>query len=64
MVHVGFPPARERGSWQPGVVPIDRNAVDPSALDPERCYRVVCARDARFDGWFVGAVTSTGIYCR
>ena len=32
--------------------------------DPERCYRIVCSRDARFDGWFVTAVTSTGIYCR
>lgn len=32
--------------------------------DAERCYRIVCSRDARFDGWFVTAVTSTGIYCR
>ena len=32
--------------------------------DQERCYRIVCGRDARFDGWFVTAVTSTGIYCR
>ena len=43
---------------------VDRNAVDRTDLDQDRCYRVVCARDARFDGWFVGAVTSTGIYCR
>ena len=28
------------------------------------CYRVVCSRDARFDGRFFTAVTSTGIYCR
>jgi AraC family transcriptional regulator of adaptative response / DNA-3-methyladenine glycosylase II len=27
-------------------------------------YRAVASRDARFDGWFVTAVTSTGIYCR
>jgi AraC family transcriptional regulator of adaptative response / DNA-3-methyladenine glycosylase II len=27
-------------------------------------YRAVQARDARFDGWFIVAVTSTGIYCR
>jgi AraC family transcriptional regulator of adaptative response / DNA-3-methyladenine glycosylase II len=27
-------------------------------------YRAVQARDARFDGWFFVAVTSTGIYCR
>jgi AraC family transcriptional regulator of adaptative response / DNA-3-methyladenine glycosylase II len=32
--------------------------------DFERCYRAVSARDARFDGWFVTAVTSTHIYCR
>ncbi len=33
-------------------------------LDFDRRYRSVLARDARFDGWFVTAVTSTGIYCR
>ncbi len=32
--------------------------------DFERCYRAVLSRDARFDGWFFIAVTSTGIYCR
>ncbi len=32
-------------------------------LDHER-YRAVCSRDPRFDGWFVTAVLSTGIYCR
>ncbi|HZV72479.1 MAG TPA: AlkA N-terminal domain-containing protein [Conexibacter sp.] len=32
--------------------------------DFEHCYRAVCSKDARFDGWFVTAVTSTGIYCR
>lgn len=32
--------------------------------DAARCYRAVESRDARFDGWFVAAVTSTGIYCR
>jgi len=32
--------------------------------DFERCYGAVLARDARFDGWFVTAVTTTGIYCR
>jgi AraC family transcriptional regulator, regulatory protein of adaptative response / DNA-3-methyladenine glycosylase II len=32
--------------------------------DPERCYRAVQSRDARFDGWFVTAVRSTRIYCR
>ena len=33
-------------------------------LDYEWCYRAVGSRDSRFDGWFVTAVTSTGIYCR
>jgi AraC family transcriptional regulator, regulatory protein of adaptative response / DNA-3-methyladenine glycosylase II len=32
--------------------------------DFERCYRAVQSKDARFDGWFVTAVLSTGIYCR
>jgi AraC family transcriptional regulator, regulatory protein of adaptative response / DNA-3-methyladenine glycosylase II len=32
--------------------------------DPDRCYLAVTSRDPRFDGWFVTAVTSTGIYCR
>jgi AraC family transcriptional regulator of adaptative response / DNA-3-methyladenine glycosylase II len=27
-------------------------------------YRAAASRDARFDGWFVTAVTSTRIYCR
>ena len=37
----------------------------PSVIeDFEQCYRAVRSKDARFDGWFVTAVTSTGIYCR
>ena len=32
--------------------------------DFEHRYRAVGSRDARFDGWFFVAVTSTGIYCR
>lgn len=32
--------------------------------DTELCYRAVQSRDARFDGWFFTAVTSTRIYCR
>lgn len=42
-------------------------AADPgeqhAALHAER-YRAVASRDARFDGQFVTAVHSTGIYCR
>src|ERR1700744_3884631 len=30
----------------------------------DRCYRAVQSKDARFDGWFVTAVLTTGIYCR
>jgi AraC family transcriptional regulator of adaptative response / DNA-3-methyladenine glycosylase II len=33
-------------------------------LDADRCYRAVASRDARFDGQFVTAVRTTGIYCR
>jgi len=32
--------------------------------DFQTCYRAHCARDARYDGRFFTAVTSTGIYCR
>lgn len=33
-------------------------------IDEDACYRALCAHDARFDGQFFTAVTSTGIYCR
>ncbi len=33
-------------------------------LDPRTCYRAMRARDARFDGRFFVAVSSTRIYCR
>ena len=35
-----------------------------SRLDPRVCERARLTRDARFDGLFFTAVTSTGIYCR
>ncbi|MDT8990963.1 AlkA N-terminal domain-containing protein [Curvibacter sp. APW13] len=35
-----------------------------SVLEDEGCYRALQARDARFDGRFFTAVTSTGVYCR
>src|SRR5213592_4619784 len=35
-----------------------------SDLTPERRWRIVLARDRRYDGAFVYAVLSTGIYCR
>ncbi len=34
------------------------------ALDHNRCYRALSARDSRFDGQFIAGVHSTGIYCR
>ncbi|MCX6463754.1 MAG: AraC family transcriptional regulator, partial [Pseudonocardiales bacterium] len=33
-------------------------------LDHDRCYNALASRDARFDGHFVAAVRTTGIYCR
>nr|WP_233574035.1 DNA-3-methyladenine glycosylase 2 family protein [Amycolatopsis panacis] len=36
----------------------------PVWRDTERCYRAVTARDQRFDGQFIMAVRTTGIYCR
>ena len=37
---------------------------DSVLLDDDHCYRAIQSRDARFDGWFVTAVRTTGIYCR
>lgn len=39
-------------------------ASDPRALGFAERYRVIQSRDRRFDGHFVTAVRSTGIYCR
>lgn len=36
----------------------------PETLDSEAAWTAVLARDARFDGRFVYAVESTGVYCR
>lgn len=33
-------------------------------LDPDRCWQAIASGDARFDGWIICGVTSTGIYCR
>ncbi len=33
-------------------------------LDPDLCYAAASSRDARFDGRFIVAVRTTGIYCR
>ena len=36
----------------------------PVIEDPDRCYQAAQSKDARFNGQFFCAVTSTGIYCR
>jgi len=41
-----------------------RRGGERGLLDAEHCYRAVTSRDPRFDGWFVTAVHTTGIYCR
>jgi AraC family transcriptional regulator, regulatory protein of adaptative response / DNA-3-methyladenine glycosylase II len=40
------------------------HAIMAPVEDFDFCYRAASAKDARFDGWFFTAVTSTGIYCR
>ncbi|MCU1615824.1 MAG: ada [Frankiales bacterium] len=52
------------GNRQSRPVPAGMLGVVSEPLDPERCYRAVASRDARFDGWFFTAVHTTGIYCR
>src|SRR3990167_10133667 len=39
-------------------------SVPVATLDPRVCEQARLSRDARFDGLFFTAVTSTGIYCR
>lgn len=39
-------------------------SMNTDLLDPDFCYRVIQAKDARFDGRIFTCVTSTGIYCR
>lgn len=43
---------------------VPTGSIEPMDLDFAHCYRAAASRDARFDGWFVTCVTSTGIYCR
>jgi AraC family transcriptional regulator, regulatory protein of adaptative response / DNA-3-methyladenine glycosylase II len=33
-------------------------------LDFDQCYQATESRDARFDGWFIVGVRTTGVYCR
>ncbi|RLV04330.1 AraC family transcriptional regulator [Streptomyces griseocarneus] len=41
-----------------------RDGKNDGVLDFDSCYRAMASRDTRFDGAFVVAVTSTGVYCR
>lgn len=43
---------------------VRRSIMASMRLDPTTCYRALRARDARFDGRFFVAVSSTRIYCR
>ncbi|WP_162574107.1 DNA-3-methyladenine glycosylase 2 family protein [Variovorax sp. PBL-H6] len=40
------------------------NASPAAGLESDACYLAMKAHDARFDGSFFTAVTSTGVYCR
>ncbi len=51
--------SESRQTWAPRT-----GSITDVLLDHDRCYRAVASRDARFDGCFVVAVRSTGIYCR
>ena len=53
-----MPPRMPHLPLPPGVMPPDSTASD------DACYLALKTRDARFDGRFFTAVTSTGIYCR
>src|SRR5690348_16143129 len=44
--------------------PVDAGSIHTVLIDPERAYRAVASRDARFDGHFITEVRTTGIYCR
>ncbi len=46
------------------MAPMLADAPHAPNLHPQACYQAIQARDARFDGCFFTAVTSTGIYCR
>ena len=54
------PAGKDAAAWPAPIARDDR----PVLPDADSCYRAVLRRESRFDGWFVTAVTSTGIYCR
>ena len=46
------------------MLPVAPTPTTTNPLDPQVCEQARLSRDARFDGLFFTAVTSTGIYCR
>jgi AraC family transcriptional regulator of adaptative response/methylated-DNA-[protein]-cysteine methyltransferase len=46
------------------VILVTIEALTLEILSEEECFRALEERDTRFDGVFIAAVTSTGIYCR
>ncbi|AHH94276.1 DNA-3-methyladenine glycosylase 2 [Kutzneria albida] len=44
--------------------PVGAGSIRYVPIDSEAAYRAVASRDARFDGHFITAVRTTGIYCR
>src|SRR5918997_5891001 len=59
------PPYRRQGRVPPACPKTANRACDDGSVidDFERCYRFMQSRDPRYDGFFVVAVTSTGVYC-
>ena len=48
----------------PAAQPATNTSLPPDTTGDDACYLALKTRDARFDGRFFTAVTSTGIYCR
>ena len=48
----------------PAAQPAIKTSLPPDTTGDDACYLALKTRDARFDGRFFTAVTSTGIYCR
>ena len=46
------------------MVAVEKTLVELKRDGDEVCWRAVLERDAGYDGVFIYAVTSTGIYCR
>lgn len=59
------PPVRRGRVRQDGLVDVGVSLTTASVLNQRNvCERAVACQDARFDGYFITAVKTTGIYCR